>query len=95
MSVASLPSAPGSTGPLPIAPSSHKDVPQGTDMLALAAAAHGQETAQTLIILAAIAAAIFWRALLKIALALVVILSVVLLSRGVSVFLHDLRLVLP
>jgi hypothetical protein len=64
-------------------------------MLALAAAVHGQDPAQTLIILAAIAAAIFWRALLKIALAVVVILSVVLLSRGVSVFLHDLRLVVP
>jgi len=64
-------------------------------MLALAAAAHGQETAQTLIILAAIAAAIFWRTLLKIALALIVILFVVLLSHGVSVFLHDLRLVVP
>jgi hypothetical protein len=64
-------------------------------MLALAAAVHGQDPAQTLIILAAIAAAIFWRALLKIALAAVVILSVVLLSRGVSVFLHDLRLVVP
>ena len=64
-------------------------------MLALAAAAHGQDPAQTLIILAAVAAAIFWRALLKIALALIVILSVVLLSRGVSVFLHDLRLVVP
>ena len=64
-------------------------------MLALAAAAHGQDPAQTLIIFAAIAAAIFWRALLKIALALVVILFVLLLSRGVSVFLHDLRLVVP
>ena len=64
-------------------------------MLALAAAAHGQDPAQTLIILAAVAAAIFWRALLKIALALIVILFVVLLSRGVSVFLHDLRLVVP
>ena len=64
-------------------------------MLALAAAAHGQDPTQILIIIAAIAAAIFWRALLKIALALIVILSVVLLSRGVSVFLHDLRLVVP
>jgi len=64
-------------------------------MLALAAAAHGQDPAQTLIILAAVAAAILWRALLKIALALIVILFVVLLSRGVSVFLHDLRLVVP
>jgi hypothetical protein len=64
-------------------------------MLALAAAAHGQDPAQILIILAAVAAAIFWRALLKLALALIVILFVVLLSRGVSVFLHDLRLVVP
>ena len=64
-------------------------------MLALAAAAHGQDPAQTLIILAAVAAAILWRALLKIALALIVILFVVLLSHGVSVFLHDLRLVVP
>ena len=64
-------------------------------MLALAAAAHGQDPTQTLIILAAIAAAVFWRALLKIALALIVILSVILLSRGVSVFLHELRLVVP
>ena len=64
-------------------------------MIALAAAAHGQDPAQTLIILAAVAAAIFWRALLKIALALIVVLFVVLLSRGVSVFLHDLRIVVP
>jgi len=64
-------------------------------MLALAAAPHGQDPTQILIIIAAIAAAIFWRALLKIVLALVVILSVVLLSRGVSVFLHDLRLIVP
>jgi hypothetical protein len=64
-------------------------------MLALAAAAHGQAPTQTLIILAAIAAAIFWRALFKIALALVVITSVVLLSSGASVFLHALHLVVP
>ena len=64
-------------------------------MLALAAATHGQDPAQTLIILAAVAAAIFWRALRKIALARIVIMFVVLLSRGVSVFLHDLRLVVP
>jgi hypothetical protein len=64
-------------------------------MLALAAAAHGQDPTPILIILAAVAAALFWRVLFKIALALIVILSVVLLSRGVSVFLHDLRLVVP
>ncbi|HLH82631.1 MAG TPA: hypothetical protein VKV38_05160 [Trebonia sp.] len=66
-------------------------------MLALTAAAHGQDPTQILVILAAIAAALFWRVLLKVALALVVILFAILLVRvfhGESVLFQDLRLML-
>jgi len=63
-------------------------------MLALAAAIHGQgSSSSTLIILAAVAAAVFWRGLIKIGLALVVILFVVMLVTGVSAFFQELRLI--
>jgi hypothetical protein len=64
-------------------------------MLALAAAVHGQDPSSTLIILAAIAAAIFWRVLIKLGIALLVIVFVVLMITGVSAFFQELRLILP
>jgi hypothetical protein len=63
-------------------------------MLALASAIHGQGSSSSiLIILAAVAAAIFWRGLIKVGLALVVILFVVMLVTGVSAFFQELRLI--
>jgi hypothetical protein len=64
-------------------------------MLALAAAVHGQDPSSILIILAAIAAAIFWRVLIKLGIALLVIVFVVLMITGVSAFFQELRLILP
>jgi hypothetical protein len=65
-------------------------------MLALASAIHGQGSSSSiLIILAAVAAAIFWRGLIKVGLALVVILFVVMLVIGVSAFFQELRLISP
>lgn len=64
-------------------------------MLALATAAHGQDPSSTLIILAAVAAAIFWRGLIKIGIALVVILFVILLVTGTSALFHDLGAFVP
>lgn len=66
-------------------------------MLALTtAAAHGQDPTQILIILAALAAAMFWRFLLKIALALVIIGFAILLIHvihGETALFQDVRLV--
>ena len=65
-------------------------------MLALATAIHGQGSSSSiLIILAAVAAAIFWRGLIKVGLALVVILFVVMLVTGASAFFQELRLISP
>jgi hypothetical protein len=64
----------------------------GTDMLALATAAHGQDPTHILIILAAVGAAIFWRALIKIGLALVIIGFFILLITGASELLRGLHL---
>jgi len=65
-------------------------------MLALASAIHGQGSSSSiLIILAAVAAAIFWRGLIKVGLALVVILFVVMLVTGASAFFQELRLISP
>jgi hypothetical protein len=64
-------------------------------MLALATAAHGQDPSSILIILAAVAAAIFWRGLIKVGIALVVILFLVLLVTGTSALFQDLRLIVP
>lgn len=64
-------------------------------MLALAAAVNGQAASPTiLIVLAAIAAAIFWRWLIKFGIALVVILFAVLLITGTSDLFHDLRVLI-
>jgi len=64
-------------------------------MLALAAAAHGPYLTEILTILAAITAAIFWRALLKIALGFFIILFAMLLFGGAPVLIHDLHLIFP
>ena len=64
-------------------------------MLALATAVHGQDPSSILILLAAVAAAIFWRVLIKVGLALVVILFAVMMITGVSAFFQELRLVIP
>jgi hypothetical protein len=63
-------------------------------MLALATAVNGPNPSTTLIIIAAIAAAIFWRGLLKFGIALVVILFAVLLITGTSDLFHDLRVLI-
>jgi hypothetical protein len=64
-------------------------------MLALATAVHGQDPSSILIILAAVAAAIFWRILIKVGLALVVILFAVMMITGASAFLQELRAIVP
>jgi hypothetical protein len=64
-------------------------------MLALATAAHGQDSTQILIILAAVAAAIFWRSLLKIGLAIVIIGFFLLLITTVAALIHGLHLLIP
>jgi hypothetical protein len=64
-------------------------------MLALATAVHGQDPSSILIILAAVAAAIFWRVLIKVGLALVVILFAVMMITGMSAFFQELRAIVP
>jgi hypothetical protein len=64
-------------------------------MLAVAAAAHGQDHTQILLILAAIALAMFWKAALKLGLALIVIGFVVVLVKGDTTILHGLRALIP
>lgn len=61
-------------------------------MFALATAAHGQDSTQLLIILAAVGAAIFWRALIKIGLAFVIIGFFVLLITGAMELLRGFHL---
>jgi hypothetical protein len=58
----------------PVTPAPNRFFAQrGTDMLALASAAHGQDPTQLLIIFGALVAAAFWRFVLKIALAIAII----------------------
>lgn len=64
-------------------------------MLAVAAAAHGQDHTQILIILAAIVLAMFWRAAIKIGLALLVVAFVVVLVKGDTTLIHGLRALIP
>jgi hypothetical protein len=64
-------------------------------MLAVAAAAHGQDHTQILLILAAIALAMFWKAALKIGLALIVVGFVVVLVKGDTTIIHGLRALIP
>ncbi len=63
-------------------------------MLALAAAVHGQDPSEFLILLGAFVAAAFWRFLLKIALAVAIILFAILVIHvihGETALLQDLR----
>ncbi len=62
-------------------------------MLALVTAAHGQSPSHILIILAAIAAAIFWKGLIKIGLALIVILFALLVITSVSDLFHGISVI--
>ncbi len=64
-------------------------------MLAVAAAAHGQDHTQILIILATIALAMFWRAAIKIGLALLVVGFVMVFVKGDATLIHDLRTLFP
>jgi hypothetical protein len=69
-------------------------LPEGNGMLALATVVNGPNPSTTMIIIAAIAAAIFWRGLIKFGIALVVILFAVLLITGTSDLFHDLRVLI-
>jgi hypothetical protein len=65
-------------------------------MLALASAAHGGVgQSETLLIIAAVALAAFWRALVKVGLAVLVIGFLILLFEGASAALHVLHAILP
>jgi len=64
-------------------------------MLAVAAVAHSQGHTQILIILAAIALAMFWRAALKIGLALIVVVVALVIVTGDMALIHALRLLIP
>jgi hypothetical protein len=61
-------------------------------MLALAAAAHGSvQSSETVALIAAIFIAVFWRALIKVGLALLVIMILVLLFGGASAIMSVLH----
>jgi hypothetical protein len=62
-------------------------------MLALAAASHSQDPTLILTALAAVTAAVFWRFLLKVAIAVAVIAFAVLLILGIETVLHGLSLI--
>lgn len=64
-------------------------------MLAVAAAAHGQDHTQILLILAAIALAMFWKTAIKLGLALIVVGFVVVLFKGDTTLIHGLRALIP
>lgn len=65
-------------------------------MLALANAAHGgQDPTITLLIVAAVGAAIFWRSLLRVALPVILVILAVLFVTGASAVIHDIRSLLP
>jgi hypothetical protein len=65
-------------------------------MLALASAAHGGiAQSETLFIIAAVAVAAFWRALIKVGLAVLVIGFLILLFEGASAILHVLQAIIP
>jgi hypothetical protein len=65
-------------------------------MLAVAAAVHGGHIPiQILILLAAVALAMFWRALLKVGVALIVIVVALVIVKGDLVILHLLHLLIP
>lgn len=64
-------------------------------MLAVAAAAQGHIPNQILIVLGAVALAMFWRVVIKFAIALIVIIVILALIEGNLAFLHFLRLLIP
>lgn len=65
-------------------------------MLALAAAAHGGiAQSPTLFIIAAIAVAAFWKALVKIGLAVLVIGVLVLIHTEASAYMHVVHAIIP
>jgi hypothetical protein len=64
-------------------------------MLAVAVAAHGLDHTKTLLILAAIALAMFWKAAIKLGLALIVVGFVVVLVKGDATLIHGLRALIP
>jgi hypothetical protein len=65
-------------------------------MLALASAAHGGiGQSETLFIIAAIAVAAFWRALIKVGLAVLLIGFLLLFFEGASAVLHGLQAIIP
>jgi hypothetical protein len=64
-------------------------------MLAVAAAAHGLDHTKILLILAAIALAMFWKAAIKLGLALLVVGFVVVLVKGDTTLIHGLRALIP
>lgn len=75
---------------------SYRSHPRGTAMLALAAAAHGGiAQSPTLFIIAAIAVAAFWKALVKIGLAALVIGVLVLIFMEASAFMHVVHAITP
>lgn len=65
-------------------------------MLALASAAHsGLDSTETLLFIAAVGTAIFWRILLRVALPVILGLLAVLLVIGASDIVHAVRSLLP
>jgi hypothetical protein len=65
-------------------------------MLALASAAHsGLDPTETLIFIAALGTAIFWRFLLRVALPVILALLAVLFVIGASDIVHAIRSLLP
>jgi len=64
-------------------------------MLALASAAHGgQDSGLVLVLIAAVGVAIFWRSLIKVGIALIVVLFAVLLVAGTAAFIHGIQLLI-
>jgi hypothetical protein len=64
-------------------------------MLALASAAQGgQDSGLVLVLIAAVCVAIFWRSLIKVGIALIVVLFAVLLVAGTAAFIHGIQLLI-
>jgi hypothetical protein len=64
-------------------------------MLALASASHGQNPTLALILIAAVVVAVFWRMVLKIGIAAVIIGFVFLLVSSLLEILHALHALIP
>lgn len=65
-------------------------------MLALMAAAHsGASTDEMMFIVAAVAVAAFWKALVKVGLAVLVIGALILFFSGASALAHGLHMIIP